>query len=130
MMKSIKIITTICCLGFMFGTAAPLYASVTLNISANNPSSYSQQVIPVKTYLPHGILPEHVIDAGGLDIDFDEERKQTYVHKNITLKPQEAATYTVEIEDIWLFPEAQLNQLRDKAQQIAGQLAESDYAEK
>jgi len=108
----------------------PLYASVTLKISASNPSGFAERVVPVKTYLPKGISIDHVIDSGGLDVDWDEEREQTYVHKKLTLEPHGSASFDIEIEDIWLLSDEFLTGLRDKAMALVTKLEPTDYASK
>ena len=49
-------------------------ASVTLNVSASNPSAFQEQTLTVKSYSPKGIRPENVLDAGGLEIGYDVKR--------------------------------------------------------
>ena len=108
----------------------PVYASVTLKISASNPSSFKEKVVPVKTYLPRGIGPENVIDSGGLDVDFDEERGQTYVHKSVTLAARGSMVYNIEIDDIWMFSNDVMADRRNTAKILAGQLEQTKMAEK
>ena len=118
------------CLSCMLFIATPLFASVTLKISASNPSSFSEKIVPVKAYLPKGILPEHVIDSSGLNVDFDEKQEQTYVHKEMNLKPREEASFNVEIEDIWLFDNEMLDDLRDQTRTIVNKLEQTEYVNK
>jgi len=116
--------------GLILFVATPLYASVTLKISAQNPSSFSEKVVPVKTYLPKGIKPDNVIDADVLTIDYDDEREQTYVYKEMTLKPRESVSFNIEIDDIWLFDDDMLNDLRNRTRTIVSQLEQTEYVNK
>lgn len=129
-MKRIININYFVCLVLVLFIAAPLYASVTLKISASNPSSFAERVVPVKTYLPKGISIDHVIDSDGLSVEWDEEREQTYVHKNLTLEPRGSASFDIEIEDIWLFSDGFLTELRDNAMALIAKLESSIYAGK
>ena len=129
-MKRIININCFFYLGLMLLIVAPLYASVTLKISASNPSRFAEKVVPVKTYLPKGITVDHVIDSGGLNVDWDEDRKQAYVHKNLTLEAGDSVSFNIEIEDIWLFSDEFLTGLRDEAMALAAKLEPTDYASK
>jgi len=118
---------------FFFGLillgTAPGYASVSLKVSASNPSSFAQREVSVKSYLPVGIRPENVIDAGGLQIGYDVRRGQCYVYADIILKPQEAVNYAVEIDDIWLIENEELDGLAKQADELVGKLKDTQYIE-
>ncbi len=129
-MKRIIQINYVFCLGLILFIAAPLYASVSLKISASNPSNFADRIVPLKTFLPKGILPDNVIDSDGLDVDYDEEREQTYVYKDLDLKVREAASFDIVIDDIWLIEEGELGSLRQRARTIAGELENTEYINK
>jgi len=57
----------------VFGLASA-DASVTLKVSASNPSEFQEQTLTVKSYLPKGIRPENVLNAGGLEIGYDVKK--------------------------------------------------------
>ncbi len=104
-------------------------ASVTLKVSASNPSEFQEQTLTVKSYLPKGIRPENVINAGGLEIGYDVKKGQCYVRKELVLPPKGSATFNVEIEDIWLVDEEDLERQRNYTYKLRDQLLRSDYAE-
>ena len=112
----------------VFGLA-PAEASVTLKVSASNPSEFQEQTLTVKSYLPKGIRPENVMNAGGLDIGYDIKKGQCYVHQELVLPPKESVTFNVEIEDIWLVNEEELERQRNYTYKLRDQLLKSDYAE-
>lgn len=105
------------------------HASVKLKVSASNPSQFREQAVPIKSYLPKGIRPENVISAGGLDIGYDVKKGQCYVYKEVVLPPKQAATYQVEIDDIWLIREEDLEKQRSYTSKLGDQLQNSEYAE-
>jgi len=105
----------------------PLEASVILKISASNPSRFSEREVSVKSFLPKGIRPENVIDAGGLEIGYDVKRGQCYVYKDLTLDAQSSVSFDVEIDDIWLISEETLEDLSDKAGALVEKLEETEY---
>ena len=98
-------------------------------ISASNPSEFNEQTVSVKSYLPKGIQPENVIDAGGLEIGYDVKQGQCYVHKEVVLAVKSSVTYVVEIDDIWLMDGAELEKQRAYARQLRDELQDSEYAE-
>ena len=127
MMKLVSRIRQVILAGVLLLVTSPLDASVSLKISASNPSFLEKRVIPIKTYLPKGIMPDHVIESGGLDVDFDEDRGQSYVHKDVELEPQAQVLYNIEIEDIWLVPDETLNNLTIKSADIVAQMEGTLY---
>jgi len=112
----------------VFGLASA-DASVTLKVSASNPSEFQEQTLTVKSYLPKGIRPENVLNAGGLEIGYDVKKGQCYVHKGLVLPPKGSANFNVEIDDIWLVNEEDLGRQRDYVYKLRDQLLKSDYAE-
>ena len=118
---------TIC--GLVVLGAALGHASVTLKISASNPSPFETRDIPLKSYLPKGVRPEHVIDAGGLEIGYDVKRDQAFVEKELQLEAQASATFDVEIEDIWVVEEEELRQIRERVNGMVDDLKDTQYTE-
>ena len=105
------------------------YASVTLKISTSNPSSFEAREMPLKSYLPKGIRLEDVIDTGDLEVSYDDDRQQCYVHKSLTLDSKASVTYDVEIEDIWLIERDELDELENTADSLANELRDTQYSE-
>lgn len=126
MSKKLYLVFSLCFL--VFGLA-PAQASVTLKVSASNPSEFQEQTVSVKSYLPKGIRPENVVDAGGLEIGYDVKKGQCYAHKEVVLPPKGSASYNVVIDDIWLISEEDLERQRDYTYKLRDQLLKSAYAE-
>ncbi len=114
--------------GIILLFVTPLHASVKLKVSASNPSPFQEQVVPVKSYLPKGIGPQDIINAGGLTIGYDIRKGQYYVYKEVVLAPKEMAVYQVEINDIWLISEADLEKQRAYINKLTDRLKNSQYA--
>lgn len=119
----------LCLCVFLVSWTTAAHASVILKISASNPSALETREIPLKSYLPKGITPEQVINAGELEIDYDVKRNQCYVHKNLTLDPQASAVFEVEIEDIWLVGQDELDGLERKTDALVSELRDTQYGE-
>ena len=111
----------------VFGPASA-DASVTLKVSASNPSEFQEQTVPIKSYLPKGIRPENVLDTGGLEVGYDVKKGQCYVRKEVVLPAKESVSYNVVIDDIWLVNEEDLERRRNYTYKLRDQLLRSDYA--
>ncbi len=105
------------------------HASVTLKVSASNPSTFKAREFPFKSYLPKGIQPEDVINSDGLEVIYDEEKDHSYVYKDIVLEPQASVIYEIEIEDIWLIDEEEMEALNSVIEGLVEELIGSKYEE-
>jgi len=109
--------------------APPLFASVTLKISASNPSLFTERKVSLKSFLPRGIRPENVIDANGLEIGYDVKQGQCYVYKDLVLEPKSDVSFDVEIDDIWVISDEILTQLGEETADVVSRLAKTEFAE-
>ena len=107
----------------------PLYADVTLKVTAQNPSEYTEQEVSVKSYLPKKIKLENIIDVGNLEVAYDIKREQYYVYKKFMLKPQERVNYNIVIEDIWLLDTVLLSEMKSHVNEISKVLMTSEYVD-
>ncbi|HQP10970.1 MAG TPA: hypothetical protein PKV41_06270, partial [Candidatus Omnitrophota bacterium] len=115
--------------GLILFSAAGASAAVTLKLSASNPSTFASRTIPFKSYLPKGILPEHVISAGDLEVVYDQEREQSYVYKDLTLEPQASAVFEIVLEDVWLISDEELDALKAQIDELVKSLTGTQYEE-
>jgi hypothetical protein len=107
----------------MVGTvASPVRAEkVILRIRAGNPLNRPQPV-EIKSVLPEGISTNHILSTGGLDVGYDVDSGNYYVHRTVDLGPKEIAEFNVELQDIWTISEAELEGYRQKARVMAASL--------
>jgi hypothetical protein len=102
---------------------------VTLSVVTVNPSAEKTQTVPVKLELPPEITPGDVIDAAGLQVEYDEARQAYYLFKDdVELVPKETKVFKVVVRDVWFIPSNELNSLKEYANLLMGRLATSDYA--
>jgi hypothetical protein len=103
-------------------------ATVKFRITAANPSRVKNQIVPVKVFLPEEIKPANVLDAGGLNLEFDSHSSSFYVYREgMLLKPGELRVFEVEVQDVWLIPQQQIDDLKQRADILLGSLANSEY---
>lgn len=103
-------------------------AAVTLRVTAENPSELRSREITVKSLLPRPVGPEHVQDADGMDIIYDEAAGQYAVRKDVVLEPGASQAFTIVLEDVWVISDAILDAYEKRASDLSERLAEEDYA--
>src|SRR3989344_7678211 len=88
--------------------------AVKMRLVVVNPSADKEQTKDVKKHLPKEVKQRDVRDAGGLEIEYDQEQGMYYVFKNaVELKPLESKTFEVIIEDVWLVGAEEPGKLRE-----------------
>ena len=102
------------------------FHSVQFNFLISNPLAETK-TLNFKSYLPAEVKPEHILDLGGLSIDYDPNAATYYVHSNITLGPGQSVTEKVEIKDIWVFSEEEIESLKKQAETLTGPLVKTQY---
>jgi hypothetical protein len=104
--------------------------SVKFRIVALNPSSIKTQRVPVKIYLPQEVKPKDIMDTGGLELNYDAEKSMYYVYRDgVELGPKESRFFEVEVEDIWIIPQKDLDNIRSQMFNLAGRFEKSSYAD-
>ncbi len=88
------------------------FADVKMKFLVMNPSETEKKAIPIKYYLPEELNPEDIINAGGLNVEYDIDKGGYYVSGETQLGPKESKTYEIEVRDIWKIPEEKLDLLR------------------
>jgi len=110
-----------------------LHAQVKVKFIVINPDPDEVGVIPVKYHLPPEVRPEHVIDTGGLDVQYDVDNDKYYVAGNITLGPKETKVFTIHTKDVWKISKKKLDVMREHVEEKIEDLTKeglSDTAKK
>lgn len=90
---------------------------IVLKVLAINPSKDREQEVPIKTYLPAEAKPEAVLNRDEVKIGFDTDKSLYYVEKNVKLKPGQSYTLQVRMEDVWVIPQEDLDNVQTRADQ-------------
>jgi hypothetical protein len=107
-------------------TLAP--GSVRFRVIAANPSKTKTQSTQVKVYLPEEVTLEDIIDLRGLEVEYDPERGMYYAYKNnVVLAPSQVRTFEVEVEDVWIIPEEEINDIRAQAEKMVERFKDTNY---
>ncbi len=98
-------------------------------LEVKNPSDTEEKTFQQKHYLPKEILSEHVVDAQGFDIRFDNEKQKYYLTKEEKFAPAEVKKYEVVIRDIWHLPMGKIDSLQARAENAMVEITDSSFAE-
>ncbi len=102
--------------------------AVILSVVAINPSEKDTKVTNVRIDLPAEITPKDVMETGELQLEYDDDKKTYYVHKEaVALAPKETRVYEVRVRDLWFVDESQLDSLKNYTKLLLGRLEKSDY---
>lgn len=80
-------------------------------------------------YLPEEINSEYIVDLQGFDIRFDPDKEQSYLIKEEELKPGEVKRYSIGIYDVWSIPQADIDNVKDRAIKVFKLLEKTQYGE-
>lgn len=112
----------------MMGSAR---ADVFINVMAVNGSSETKQS-NVHFNLPGDLKKEDILDTNGLDLDYNVNDANFFVHGKVDLKPKESKTYRIRVKDIWRTSPEQSNQIKEeinKGFEQIGKLQDEQKAE-
>ena len=112
----------------LFATDAS--ANIILKVMSVNPSKEQTQKVSVKAYLPKEAKPENVVNKADLDIAYDTEQGSYYVYGEFELKPGETLERDVELNDIWVIPNAEIETLRQETAKLIAALKGTEYADR
>lgn len=101
-----------------------------MSVVIANPSKTKTQSVPIKMYLPKEVTPADIIDAAGLDVEFDPDQSIYYLYKEaVLLKPSETRTYDVLIKDVWVIPQEEIDNLRKQTQFVIKRFEGNEFYE-
>ncbi len=114
------------------GFSAPVSGSerdpVTLKVVVVNPSADKVQQIPIRMDLPQEITPKDILENGGLQLEYDEDKSVHYMFKDsVELAPKETKVFEVVVRDIWFVQDGELDKLGSYTQLILGKLEKTEF---
>lgn len=91
--------------------------NVVMNVVATNSSDEPKQKMPIRQDLPKEIKKEDIVDAGGMDILYDEEKTNFYLYAETDLNAKESKNYKIVLKDVWHITAEQTDFLKNQAEQ-------------
>lgn len=102
-------------------------AELVMKILVVNPSDTETKEFDIRNPLPPEVKPEHVLSADGLRVEYDSQAGTFVLLGTVTLKPKEALTKRVLLEDVWVIAEDRFSTLRRELRNILEKLEETPY---
>lgn len=129
-LKMTKVVCAI--LAFLMFSLAGLEKVKAENLSFRivvvNPSKTKSQTTEVKRYLPVEVKPKDILDLAGLTLEYDTQSSLYYAYKKeVELQPAEVKVFELEIKDVWLVPEENIADLRNRTDSILAKLEDTEY---
>ncbi len=104
--------------------------SIIIKIMAVNPSETESKEVIINSLLPREIKPEHVLDADGLELEYDPQAGAYTVKGTLTLKPKQSIVKSIHLEDIWMVPQERFDALRREAAELMRTLQHTEFEER
>ena len=89
--------------------------TIRLKVEVENPAANTNSKVKQKVYLPTEVKPQHVLDAAGLEVRFDQAKQQPFLFKEDEILPGQKKTYIVSLLDIWNIEAAQIDDMKKRA---------------
>jgi len=92
-------------------------STVSLVIEAKN--ILDQNVVtPITYYLPKEIIPEYIVDKGGLDLKYDSAKAQFYLTAKESFKPGEKKRFNIVVRNVWKIADKLLKRYLEESSKI------------
>jgi hypothetical protein len=102
---------------------------IRLKIEVENPESNPSKAVRHKHYLPQEVKPEHVVEAEGFEVRYDQAKNQPFLFKEEEITPGTKKSYSVGIKNIWSIPQRELDYLKSRADYTIDFLKSSKFAQ-
>ncbi len=95
------------------------FGEAIMKVIAINNSNLDSSKNTVKAYLPPELSVDDVIDAGGLGVRYDPNKKAVYVFKdNVKIPAHDKVVYKVRIHDKWNINTERMKFIQEKANEL------------
>ncbi len=118
-----------CVLGWM-GPAASARADIVMKVMVVNPSETEVKEFTIHNALPPEVRPENVLDADGLEVEYDSQAQAYVLTGTVTLKPKESVSKQVVLEDVWIIPPERFSALSNETAELMRKLEGTPYEER
>jgi hypothetical protein len=92
------------------------FADVYINVMAVNGTDTVKET-SVKYSLPGDLTGPDILDTNGLELDYDVNNANYYVHGKVTLQPKESKTFRIRVRDVWKLSPQQVDDIKKEIDQ-------------
>ncbi len=132
-MRSLRGVSTLlfCVLLILSGHVGLVQAEeIVMKVMVVNPSETETKAFEIKSALPPEVKPEHVLDADGLNVDYDPQAGACVVRGTVTLKPKQSVIKTIRLEDVWVIPPERFASLRQEGEELMAKLRGTEFEDR
>ena len=101
---------------FLIGVVPFVLADVYINVMAVNGTENVKDT-SVKYNLPGDLSSKDILDTNGLDLDYDVNDANYYVHGKVTLQSKESKTFRIRVRDVWKITPQQVEDIKNQIEQ-------------
>ncbi len=117
-------------LGLLLGwlwPAATAQADIIMKVLVVNPSETEVKEFAISSPLPPEVRPENILDADGLQVEYDSQAQAYVLTGTVVLKPKESLRRQVTLEDVWVIPPERFSMLRSETDELMQKLSGTPY---
>lgn len=101
----------------LIGVMPPIsLADVYINVMAVNGAETVKDT-SVKYNLPGDLASQDILETNGLDLDYNVNDANYYVHGKVILQPKESKTFRIRVRDIWKISPTQVKDIQNQIEQ-------------
>lgn len=101
--------------------------TIRLKVEVENPTSNTNSKVKQKVYLPAEVKPQHIVDAAGLEVRYDQSKQQPFLFKEDVILPGQKKSYVISILDIWNVESSQIGDMKKRANYAFEYLKKSKF---
>jgi len=91
-------------------------ADIYINVMAVNGTENVKDT-SVKYNLPGDLTSQDILDTSGLELDYDVNDANYYVHGKVLLQPKESKTFRIRVRDVWKLSPQQVDEIKNQIEQ-------------
>lgn len=112
------------------GPGSSAQADIVMKVLVVNPSETEVKEFTIRHPLPPEVRPENVLDAGGLQVEYDPQAQTYLLVGTVTLKPKQSVSRQVVLEDVWIVPPDRFSALTNETDELMRKLEGTPYEER
>jgi hypothetical protein len=101
---------------FLIAMAPCALADVYINVMAVNGTDTAKDT-SVKYNLPGDLSSQDILDTNGLELDYNVNDANYYVHGKVSLQPKESKTFRIKVRDVWKLSPEQVDSIKNQIEQ-------------
>lgn len=96
---------------FSMGMVSFASADIYINVMVVNGTPDVKETV-VNSNLPGDLNSQDIVETSGLDLEYNANDANYYVHGNVTLQPKETKTFRIRVHDVWKLTKKQIEDIK------------------